>query len=277
MQAAMNDLDRAIIAIRKSKAGHPELMRRLREGKLWFLVPYHPEIEDHAIHIEEEMDVPFAHLKEGDYDFVPVYSSFERAREGMKQARFPGRMFSAGSMDAIQALQLLAKLKARALLNFKCRSTGEVGIPSPMLCEIADGSALAPETGPLVRKDVDVVTLNAADYPTDLLQPMFEVLRKHAAFRAAWVFLRYVEKPSEEAERMYQFVVIMNPKDDVIFHDLKIVSQSALPPGANAHLVCSDENNTDLLATLWPLSAPFYTAPDYVRPPDAKGEEMGSE
>ena len=255
----------------------PELMRQLGEGKLWFLVPYHPELEEIPIEITEGMDLPFAQLKDYKSEFVPMFSSFERAREGMKRARFPGRTFSAGSMPAKQALALLAKLEYRAVLNFQCCTTQELGLSPAMMSDVADGSALAPEAGPLVRKDVDVVTLNAADYPTDLLQPMFEVLRKHAAFRAAWVFLRYVEKPSEEAERMYQFVVIMNPKDDVIFHDLKIVSQSALPPGTNAHLVCSDENNTDLLATLWPLSAPFYTAPDYVRPPDAKGEEIGSE
>ena len=272
MRAAMNDLDRAIIAVRKSRAAMPEFMRQLGEGKLWFLVPYHPELEEIPIEITEGMDLPFAQLKDDKSEFVPMFSSFERAREGMKRARFPGRTFSAGSMPAKQALALLAKLEYRAVLNFQCCTTQELGLSPALMSDVADGSALAPDTGPLVPQEASVKVLDPADYPTNLMQPTFELLRKHPNFRAAWIFERHEEEPSAEAGHVYHFILLMAPRDMVIFNDLKIVVQAALTVGDDARIVCVDENETALLATLWQQAAPFYTAPDYVRPPDAKGE-----
>ena len=39
-----NDLDRALMALAKSKSALPRFMRELGKGKLWFVTPFHPEI-----------------------------------------------------------------------------------------------------------------------------------------------------------------------------------------------------------------------------------------
>ena len=40
----LNDLDKAIMAFQRSQAALPELLRHLCAGKLWLLVPFHPEV-----------------------------------------------------------------------------------------------------------------------------------------------------------------------------------------------------------------------------------------
>ncbi len=268
----MNDLDRAIIAVRKSKSALPEFMRRLSEGELWFLVPYHPEIEGGDMILKNGMPLPFSRFKDEDGVFVPIFSSHERVREFMKRSRFSARTFSAGSMPAKQVLEILGKLELRVSLNFECPKTGDVGLPPNMMRDVADGSALAPDTELLQKVEEALNIIGPADYPTDLIQPAFELLRKHPAFRAAWVFERAKGQPTAKGWRRYQILVLMSPMDMVIFHDLNLVVQSTTTPTNKVDIGHLDENDTALLATLWQQAPPFYTAPDYVRPPDAMGE-----
>ncbi len=277
MQAAMNDLDHAIIALGKSKAALPELMRRLGEGELWFLVPYHPEVEGEKMELKNGMPLPFSQFEDKEGVFVPLFSSYERLRESMKRARFPARTFSAGSMPAKQVLEILGKLDLRAVLNYECPKTGQVGLPPNMLRDVADGSALEPDTELLPTVEMALDIIDPADYPTDLIQPAFEILRKHPAFRAAWVFERGKGQPTAKGGRRYQILVLMSPRDAVFFHDLNLVVQSTTTPTNEVDIGHLDENNPAYIATLWQQAAPFYTAPDYVRPPGAMGEEKESE
>ncbi len=266
----MNDLDRAIIAIGRSKAALPELMRRLGEGDLWFLLPYHPEVEGGVMELKNGMALPFSRFEDEEGPHVPLFSSFERAREAMKKARFPARTYSVGSMPAKQVLEILGKVELRALLNMGCRQTGQLVIPANMMRDVADGSALQPETSPQPHIQEIVDFIDPADYPTDLLQPAFEILRQHRNFRAVWIVERGKGQPTASGGRRYQFLVLMEPRDAAIFHEFNLVVQSAVAPSDEVDLGYLDENDAAYIAHLWQRAPAFYAAPDYERPPGAK-------
>lgn len=43
---APNDLDRAIMAVARSRAAMPDFYRELTKGELWFLIRRHPELTE---------------------------------------------------------------------------------------------------------------------------------------------------------------------------------------------------------------------------------------
>jgi len=73
--APANDLDRAIMAVQRSKASLPELYRQLAAGELWFLLPYHPEIEGELLELKNGSPLPFASLTDQQGEAVPLFSS----------------------------------------------------------------------------------------------------------------------------------------------------------------------------------------------------------
>lgn len=265
----MNDLDRAIIATGRSKAALPELMRRLGEGELWFLVPYHPEVEGELMELKNGMPLPFSQIEDEKGPLVPLFSSFERAREAMKKARFPARTFSVGSMPAKQVLEILGKVELRAILNKSCQ-TGQIVIPANMMRDVADGSALEPNRLNLPTVEHRLQIIEPADYPTELVQAAFEVLRQHRNFRAAWIFEHGNGYRTPAGGKRYQFLVLMEPRDAAIFHDFNLVVNSSHAREDEVELGYLDENDPGYTAALWQHAPAFYTAPDYERPPGAK-------
>jgi hypothetical protein len=264
-----NDLDRAVIALGRSKAALPELMRQLGEGDLWFLVPYHPEVEGELIELKNGMPLPFSQFEEKDGPVVPLFSSFERAREAMKKSRLPARTFSTGSMPAKQVLAILGRLELRAELNKSCR-TGGLILPPNMMRDVADGSALQPDTEHPPRVQGKLQILDPADYPTDLVQPAFEALRQHRNFRAAWIFERGKGQPTPGGGRRYQMLILMDPRDATIFHDFNLVVNAACQRIDELELGYLDESDAAYIANLWQKAPAFYTAADYQRPDGAK-------
>lgn len=265
----MNDLDRAIIAIGRSKSALPELMRQLGEGELWFLMPYHPEVEGEIIELKNGMALPFSQLEDDKGPIVPLFSSFERAREAMKKARLPARTFLTGSMPAKQVLEILGKTELRAELNKSCKTGGVILLPD-MMRDIADGSALRPDAETAERVYGKVHILDPADYPTNLLQPAFEILRQHRNFRAAWIFERGKGQPTPAGGRRFQILLLMEPRDPVIFRDFNLVVNAARAREDELDLGYLDEDDPAYIASLWSQAPAFYTAPDYERPPGAK-------
>ena len=138
----MNELDRAVMRMAKSHAALPDLMRCLSEGELWTFVPWHPEVEDADMELRNGMEMPFSQFEDAKGSFVPIFSSFERAREAMKQGRFPARTYSVGAVDAKVLMLILGSANLRADVNRGCK-TGAVMIGPDMMRDIADGSALA--------------------------------------------------------------------------------------------------------------------------------------
>jgi hypothetical protein len=251
----VNGLDRAIMTLSRSKAATPEFYRQLAEGELWFLLHYHPEIEGEMLELKNGMPVPFAVYKEKEKEFVMLFSSEARVDEALKKGRVPPRTFSAGSMPARQILEVLGKSGLSAIINRSC-ATGSMIVSPDLMRDLADGSALKPLAGTGQRQQGKLKILNPADYPTALVQAVFEFVRQHPQFRAAWVFGAL---PAPAKGDGYQLLFFMEPQDQVLFHDLNMTIQAARA-GEEVGLGLLSKGD---VARIGSAAPPFYTAPDY--------------
>ncbi len=164
-------------------------------------------------------------------------------------------------------LEILGKSDLRAVVNKGC-ATGELTIPADLMRDLADGSAFkpVPEEAP---KQGRLKILNPADYPTNVIQPVFEFVRRHGNFRAAWVFdaTLCVDVPAKG--RAYQLLLLMSPRDKVIMHDLNLIVQSARAKEDIVGLGLIDETNAAYIEQLFRQASPFYQAADDCPPSSA--------
>jgi hypothetical protein len=268
----MNDLDRAIFALQRSTAATPEFYRQIAQGDLWFLVRYHPEIEGEKIELKNAAPMPFIQFQVEQGAAVALFSSSARVDECMDKAKIPSHRYSTGSMPARQMLEILGKSELPAVVNQGCAS-GSVTIPPNLMRDLADGSALKPIV-PKGTMHASLTILNPADYPTHLIQPLFELMRRHAQFRAGWVcaFPPAADQPARPPH--YQFLILMDPRDERLFHDLNMTLAAAErdQAGPNSGLGLVDETDADYIAGLFRQVPAFFTAADYRRPP-ARGHK----
>jgi hypothetical protein len=261
-----NDLDRALMALVKSKSALPRFLRELGTGELWFLTPFHPEIIGGTVVVENGMRSPFMELKDAEGPYVPLFSSFERLQESMRVCQVPEDSVAAASMEAVLVLDLLGKMELRAIINMGCKTRG-IHLPPETMRDVADGSALKPlePTGETISRMMR--NIDPADYPTDLLQPVFEILRQHRNFRAAWIMEYKQPEDDGAAERHFQFVIHSDPRDAAVYHEFNLVLASAArATGLAADSGQVDETDTEYLTSLWRSAEPFYIAPDHARP-----------
>jgi SseB protein N-terminal domain/SseB protein C-terminal domain len=263
-----NDLDRALAALRRSRSATPEFYRQLATGDLWFLVRYHPELENEDMQIQGGSPLPFVVLQDEAGEVVPLFSSEERLEEGLENGKVPPRTYLAGSMAARQVLEILGATELRAIVNKSC-ATGSVVIPPDLMRDLANGTAL--KSSSLDRPTVEKVLsrLDPADYPTNLIQPVFEHMRRHANFRAAWVFGPPKGAGDAEGKPVYQLTILMEPRDEALFHDFNLVAQAAKGKACEVELSLLDETDATEIARLFRQAQPFYVAADYGRPETA--------
>jgi hypothetical protein len=259
-----NELDRALTALRRSPAGTPEFYRQLAAGDLWFLMRYHPELENQNVQIRSGSPLPFVVLKDEAGEVVPLFSSEQRLDEALKNGKVPPRTYLAGSMPARQVLEILGATGLHAIINKSC-ATGSVVVPPDLMRDLANGTALKPPglEGPMMERTLS--RLDAADYPTDLIQPLFEFLRHHANFRAAWVFGLPKDTGGKGGKPVYQLAVLMEPRDEAVFHDFNLVAQAARGKECEVSLSLLDETDAAEVARLFSQAQPFYVAADYGR------------
>jgi hypothetical protein len=262
----MNALDRAVMALRRSQAGVPELYRQLVVGELCFLLPYHPEMVDGArMAVGNGSPFPFCVQTEPDgKEVVPIFSSEARVDESLRAVAAPPNKFLCGLMPAVQVLELIGKSGFAAVLNRGC-VTGEITLPSELLCDLADGSIFQP-LGPRETKRAAVTPLNPADYPTDLIQRAFEFIRHQRAFRAAWVFLLPPEAAAPTGPQKYQLLFLMASADQALFHDLNLALHSSPLKGVAFEVGVVDETDKVQVMTLFAKAPPFYLAQDFNDP-----------
>ena len=88
----MNELDRAIKSMQRSNAVAPELYRQLIAGELWFLLPYHPEMEGAYMQVQNGSPFPFCVQTEPDgEEIVPIFSSEARLEESLQNEQLVAR------------------------------------------------------------------------------------------------------------------------------------------------------------------------------------------
>lgn len=260
------------MAMKRSNAAMPDLCRRLCEGDLWALLPYHPELADQALELKNGMPFPFAQFHGKHGLEVPVFSSEARLREGLKRGNVPPGKFLPGSMPALQLLEILGKSEMKMTLNKSC-TTGEITLPPKLLRDLASGSALRPlGMGGGPKEQLKLKILNPADYPTFLIQSAFDLFRKHSNFRAAWILIPREPTQPPPALLPYYLLVLMDPRDEVIFHDFNLVAQSAREKH-EVSISLANEKDTAYLGGLFRKLRPFYVAADYQPPALPDGGE----
>jgi len=260
-----NALDDAIQTLQRSASATPGFYRALSEGELWVLLPYHPEVEGEDLELKNGMTCPFIMFTDPKGEIVPIFSSLERAEEGMRRGGVPENTYLPGAMPARQLLQVLGAMGSRAVINKSC-TTGEVIIPPDLMRDLADGTALKP-AGAEPREQFQARIVPAAEYPTDLIQPVFEMMRQHRNFRAAWICDRTPKETPPGQRREYGLMFLMQPRDEKIFHEVNLVAQAARArTGHVVTLGLLDETDTAYIAALFQQAAPFYRANDYQPP-----------
>lgn len=271
----LNDLDRAIKAMQRSQSALPELLRCLGRGDLYLLMPFHPEVVNETMELKNGMTMPFARLQTPFGEAVVAFSSEARAEEGIKKGKVPPRTYLVGAMPALQALQIVGGMNLKMVVNKSC-ATGEITLPPDALRDVADGTAFQPPSGDAAKTEqMQLDIISPADYPTNLLQPVFELFRKHKQFRAAWIFSRTIAGQPAPAHKPYYILVLMEPHDAVIFHDFNLVAQT----GKGKHdliLSLTPAGDPEYIANLFRQAQPFYVAADYHAPASAGGENNPS-
>jgi hypothetical protein len=261
---APNDLDRAIMAVIRSRAAMPDLCPELIKGELWFLMPRRPGEEDEVIELKPGSPLPFVILADAQGPVVPIFSSAARLDESLKNNRVPGRTYTAGAMPAVQLLEILGRAELRAIINKSC-ATGELTIPPDLMRGLADGTTLKPRA-PDKEEERTLQKLDPADYPTDLIQRAFEVMRRHPSFRAAWVFGYAGGQREPGLAQAYHLVVLMHPRDDVAFRDLDLVVHTVSKKTYGIEVGVLYETDAASIAMTFRQAQPFYIAPDYHPP-----------
>jgi hypothetical protein len=261
----MNELDRAIKAMVRSQAAFPDFCRAVCEGTLWALIPYQPGMVGELIEIANGRPFPFALLKEPKGEAVPVFSSEARTEEGLRKGKVPENTYSICNLQAMQLLEILGSTKFGAVINKGC-VTGSITIWPDLMRDLVSGEALkanALTRGDKPQKKVNL--LNPADYPTELVQRAFESLRRHKNFRAAWVF-----GGEQDGKQGYHLVILMDPRDDAIFHDFNLAVHANRNKDYEIFLGMLDERDKSYIENFFRQAAPFYRAADYPLPPGAK-------
>jgi hypothetical protein len=262
-----NDLDRAIIALCRSQSNMPDFMRALlHAGELSFPMRYHPELEDATLHLENGSPVPFVLFKEKDKEFTPLFSCAERLEESMRKSRTPAKAFLVGSMAAEQVLEILGQLNWNACINYGC-STGGIHIGPDLMRDLASGQALSPtdsSPGNTVKKTLAFI--DPADYPTYLVQPLFEYMRSRPCFRAAWIFMQPKNEPPDRPVPLYYLLVLMEPLDETAFHDFNLIANSVSAHKCEVDLSKPRRYQAAEAAQLFQLNKPFFIAADFQPP-----------
>jgi hypothetical protein len=258
-----NELDQAILALQRSRAAFPDLCRCVGQGELFLLIRYQPDLVDAAVELKNGAPFPFARIQTDRGESVLAYTSVERAQEGLAKGQVPDMQFVIGSMPARQALEVIGKMNFSMTLNQGC-ATGQVVLPPDLLRDLADGTALKPLPPSGQVENITLKIMDPANYPTGVVQDAFELFRRHAAFRAAWIFTR------SDTPEAYYMIVVMQPRDAALFHDFNLVAAAAAGKQHPVHAQLADENDAGQIAVLFNAGRPFYQAVDYPSPPGPK-------
>jgi len=267
----LSDLDRALVAAHRSPSGLPELCRQLTQGKLFMLIPHHPEFEENdQFELVNGMQVPFVIQPEAKGgEVVLIFSSQERAQEGMHRGKVPPGTYRIVSMAAIQAMEVLGKVGLRALVNKSC-AMPQLILPPELMRDIASGKVFhSSNVNSREMEEVNLRLLDPADYPTDLIQPAFEILRKHRQFRAAWIFTQPPTTTESTARRCYHFILLMDPLDDAVYNDFNLVLAGSHGPEVEVYHSPIDESDPVYVAKFFRRAHPFYVAADFAQPTES--------
>jgi hypothetical protein len=266
----VNDLERAYQTAAKWAPASRELFRQMRESTLVFLMPYHPEM-DGELQVGNGSVMTFDVWNNGQEECIPIFTSQARAEQALKVTKRWDLPHATGEMRGQELFHCLTGQKEdyKVVINPGCMPGGMV-LDQDRVRELWDGSvfkALPPVTK--VRRAAEIV--DAADYPTDFIQPLFEFLRSKPLAQAAWLF-RQSPPPKTGVTSYIIGLLTTGETGSELEQDLMVVGESVCPPDCSFGVTILDLKKPSVaqVAATFP---PCYAAPGFSKPvgvPDAK-------
>lgn len=261
MNAPLSELERLLSDPRQGPESHPRLFRLLCESTLVFLMPYHPEIMGTMSLKNGDQGPKFVVWKGAEGLRIPIFTSIERANEACKKIGARDKQYALAEMNGQQLFALLSSQKYSVMINPAC-GPATTHLDTNAIKMLADGSILKPiDDGP--RREGKVVIVDPADYPTDLLQPLFFFLRNRKEVKAAWLF-READLPPD-SKVSYVFVLKVVGNAEKLKQDFAVVATGAAPPDVEFGVTTLDAANKPLVA-ITAKATPFYAAPGFKSP-----------
>jgi hypothetical protein len=265
-----NNLERAMQAALLSPTASPEMFRQLRKCPVTFLSPYHPEmVGEHRL--GDGTPLSFSIWKSDSEECVPLFTSLERVQEALRATGNDEIKYCITEMPGEKLFEIMVAMKLgyKVVLNPGC-GTGHLLLDTNAVRMLADGSILKPITPEAkVRRPAEIV--DAADYPTNFIQPLFEFLRARPAARAAWLFRQ--SPPPKNGKTAYIIgLATAGETGSELEQDLMVVAENVCPSDCSFGVTILDVKKPSA-AQVMANFTPFYAAPDFQKPaetPDGK-------
>lgn len=257
MKTPANDLERAFVAASRSQSALPTFYRLLQESVLWFLMPYHPELELGTMQIEPGKEMAFESFMMRDGQMVPVFTSEQQLRYALRVRKESARSFAVANLRGETLFQILAQQPQPVIINAHSE-LGEFLMEQGAVKSLGDGSVLRPLLNAGGEPDggggyeAQLTILDVADHPTSLVQPVFEFIRQHDVFRTAWVF--GLGAPQAWDRRSYQLAIWMERRDAAMEQDLGVVLMNLKNGGQEFEVMIM--NNSDIEKLEWTRHVP---------------------
>jgi hypothetical protein len=270
MKAPLNDLERAYVVALRGPEGHPELFRQLRESILTFLMPYHPEM-DGVIGVGNGDQVHFTIWQNKNGPQIPIFTSLECATDALKTIGAKENAYCVAEMLGKELFHLISTQEVPIVIN-PASGMGEFYMDLRGVKMLYDGSILKANgnSPPEPRWHGKMKIVDPADYPTDLLQPVFRFLKMRPEARAAWLFRKVIE--DTPGRRYYIFAVKLTGNEEQFKDDFSIVIRESNNEKNDFGTLIFD-GTFPAMEKAALKHPPFYAAPDYKTPsPLGEGE-----
>ena len=263
MTPPLNDLERAYAAMRGPEH-YPNLFRLLRESTLVFLIPYHPEMEGMMGLGNGDPLPPFVVWKNPkDGECIPLFTSIERAEMACKKIGASDTQYNLCEMKGAELFHLISCQPHHIIIN-PATDYGEFFLDNNGVKKLADGSILKPMDDIPQQIQGRMQIVEPADYPTDLLQPLFQFLRGRKEVRAAWLFKH--AQPPDPNRPYYAFALKVTGDFRAVQQDFTIVLINlSEKENMDFGTLQVDDSNPELIKVTEKFPA-FYAAPDYKAP-----------
>lgn len=253
----LNDLEQLLTKPKFGPQDYPEMFRLLRETELVFLLPYHPEMEEATVSLQNGDQLPpfVVWASPTDGKRIPIFSTIDRAQEACRKTGAAENQYVLAEMPG-QHLFALLSCQTHGIAINPATSFNSMIMDHEGVKRLAQ-PASDPSEGETKQGRVQLLT--PADYPTTLVQPLFEYLRECPAVRAAWLAK---ELGRTESGTSYLVMVLGDCDQQKIQDDIYIVAGATKAKGDEVHVGFMDGDNAAALATAEKFT-PFYAAPDY--------------
>lgn len=262
MKELLNDLERAFVAAARGPEGRPEFFRQLRDSQLSFLTSsnYGGQTTRTTSSSGSLSFQVWAKKKEA---CIPIFTSVERVEQALKKT---GRQFNRQNVFQMKGDKLFQAITARkppigVIINPGC-DTGEMFLDATAVKLLANGAILKP-LRPEKRESGMVHIVEPSDYPTQLVNSLFQYFRRYGTVRAAWLF-RHQPEPSS-AEPTYIVGLVLTNADGArrIEQDLTVVAKG-IRPIVKCSATVLDLTDPAVAKTV-ANHMPFYSVPDFER------------